>query len=116
MKQAHGSRANFLFVYIREAHAADEWRMEENDRAGVVVAQPRTFGERRAAAAACCAGLDASIPAVVDGMDDAVAIPYGAWPERMFVIDAEGTVLYRGAPGPFGFLPAEVEAVLKGLP
>lgn len=89
--------------------------MEENDRAGVALAQPRSDAERAAAAALCCEALDVSLPVVVDGVDDAVAIPWGAWPERMYVLDAAGVVLYRGGPGPWGFKPDEVEAVLRTL-
>jgi hypothetical protein len=49
-------------------------------------------------------------------VDDAVGARYGAWPERLYVLDAAGRVLYRGGPGPFEFRPGEVEEVLRGLP
>jgi len=42
---------------------------------------------------------------LVDGMDDAVAERWSAWPERLFVVDAEGIVRYVGEQGPFGFWP-----------
>lgn len=42
---------------------------------------------------------------LVDDMDDSVAIRWSAWPERLFVIDAEGFVRYTGEQGPFGFWP-----------
>ncbi len=90
--------------------------MEENSKAGIALAQPRTDAERCTAAALCSSSLDLSLPVVVDGVDDAVGIPYGAWPERMYVLDSDGIVLYRSGPGPWGFRPAEVEAVLKTLP
>jgi hypothetical protein len=38
-------------------------------------------------------------------MDDAVAERWGAWPERLFVVDADGTVVYAGEQGPWGFWP-----------
>ncbi len=37
---------------------------------------------------------------------------YAGWPERLYVIDEEGTIVYKGEPGPFGFHPEEVEAWL----
>lgn len=116
MKARHGDRANFLMVYVREAHASDEWVTPDNVKDGVARPQPRTDGERRAAAASCLASLGATMPVLVDGVDDAVGRTWGAWPDRMYVLDAEGVVLYRGAPGPFGFLPGEVEEVLRALP
>jgi hypothetical protein len=42
----------------------------------------------------------------VDGVDDAVAERWSAWPERLFVIDVEGVVRYVGAQGPWGFWPS----------
>ena len=41
----------------------------------------------------------------VDSMDDAVAIRWSAWPERLFVVDTDGVVRYTGEQGPFGFWP-----------
>jgi len=115
MKDAYGDRANFLLVYVREAHACDEWEMEDNVKAGVSLAQPRSDGDRRSAAARFVSDSRLSIPVVVDAVDDAASAPYGAWPERLYVLDASGRVIYRGGPGPFEFRPEEVEEVLKGL-
>jgi len=102
-------------VYIREAHASDEWVTPDNVKDGVSTVQPTSAGERCAAALACVTRSGITMPVVVDGMDDAVSRAWGGWPDRMYVLDAEGVVLYRGAPGPFGFLPAEVEEILRGL-
>jgi hypothetical protein len=102
-------------VYVREAHAEDEWAMESNRRAGVALVQPRSQDERCAAARSCVADMGLSIPTVVDGLDDAVSRAYGAWPERLYVIDAAGVVLYRGGPGPFEFAPEEVAEVLARI-
>jgi cytochrome oxidase Cu insertion factor (SCO1/SenC/PrrC family) len=115
VKERFGAAANFLLVYVREAHASDEWVMEDNVKAGISLPQPRTTEERAAVAAVCCEELRSTIPAVVDGIDDAVAIPWGAWPERLYVLDAEGVVIYRGGPGTWGFVPEEVAAVLADL-
>jgi hypothetical protein len=116
VKARQGAKANFLMVYVREAHASDEWVTPDNVKEGISTVQPRTDEERRAAACACLSRTPATMPVVVDGVDDAAARAFGAWPDRMYVLDAEGVVLYRGEPGPFGFLPAEVEAVLARLP
>ena len=51
-----GTRADWLFVYIAEAHAADEWPIASSRfngaRGAVHLAQTRTLASRRAAAAA----------------------------------------------------------------
>lgn len=100
-------------VYLREAHALDsEWPMHEPGLAAVE--EPTTLDERFAAARTCMDALDLEpIPALVDGMDDAVERAYEAWPDRLYVIDAEGRVAFRGGPGPFGFDVDAWEAALS---
>ena len=115
MRDEWSDVANFLVVYVREAHPSDEWEMDSNTKAGVRIPQPRSLDERRAAAAKFVEHLRATLPVVVDGIDDAASIPYGAWPERLWVIGADGRVVYRGGPGPFEFRPEEVVEVLRGL-
>ena len=34
------------------------------------------------------------------------------WPERFYILDEAGTIVYKGEPGPFGYHPEEVEAWL----
>lgn len=111
----HGRKANFLVVYIREAHACDEWETKDNLACGLKVPQPATDDARRAAAAEFVEAVGCTIPVVVDGVDDAVGVPWGAWPERIYVLDAAGRVIYRGGPGPFEFRPEEVDALLRDL-
>ena len=50
MAQQYGDRAEFVAIYVREAHPTDGWRMESNDRVGVAVAQPKDFASRNAVA------------------------------------------------------------------
>jgi type I thyroxine 5'-deiodinase len=49
---------------------------------------------------------------VVDEIDNRVGQAYDAAPDRLYVIDREGRVAYRGGPGPFGFNPSEMEQTL----
>ena len=103
----------FLFVYIREAHARDEWQMPENTKQGVVFDQPRTLESRRLVATKCCESMNLPMQCVVDDMGDSVDAVYAAWPERMFVIDGDGRIAYAGMQGPWGFKPEEVERFLR---
>jgi len=99
-------------VYVREAHAEDEWSMDANRQDGVVVFQPRTAEQRTDAACACVARLDIDVPTLVDDMDDTVCRAYGAWPERLYVVRPDGRIGYQGGYGPFDFHPDEVAAYL----
>jgi len=43
------------------------------------------------------------MPALIDGVDDAVGVAYGGWPDRLYVIGKDGRVVYAGERGPGGF-------------
>jgi Iodothyronine deiodinase len=103
-------------VYIREAHATDSvWPMSAPD--SPFVEEPRARDERHAVAQRCMSALALRpIPAVVDGMDDAVDGAWEAWPDRLYLVDREGRIAYRSAPGPFGFKPDELaDAIAREL-
>ena len=88
-------------------------------RDGISFAQPATDADRCSAAGAFLQAADLPFPVVVDRVDDAVGRAFGAWPDRLYVLDEAGVVVYRGGVGPFGFKPAEVRDFLRdriGLP
>ena len=99
----------FLVVYIREAHPTDEWQVGDNEEQEVLFAQPIDIVGRQAVATECCIQLEITIPCVVDELDDRVDNLYAGWPERLFVVDGDGTVAYAGAQGPWGFDVGAVE-------
>lgn len=105
-------RATFLMVYVREAHPTDGWRMVSNDRAGVALPQPTTYGERLEAARLCNQTMAMGVPMLVDTIDDAVNTVYSGIPSRFYVIDRDGKVAFKSGRGPFGFKPAEMEQAL----
>ena len=45
-------------------------------------------------------------------MNNAANDAYAAWPERLYIIDENGKIAYRGGMGPFNYNPAEVRAWL----
>lgn len=65
------------------------------------------------AALAMRAAMGIEYPIVIDSLDDTVMTAYGAWPERLYVVDPEGHVAYQGGQGPFGFSPEELDAFLR---
>ena len=103
----------FFIVYIREAHPEDGWQMPINVDEGVVFAQPTTFDERAHVAESCVLHLDLKIPTLIDDMDDRTEKSYAALPDRLYLIDARGKIAFASAPGPWGFLPEELEAAIK---
>jgi len=108
----YGDRANFVMVYVREAHPTDGWSMESNDRVGVALRQPRSYGERVEVARTCGKTLQFGFPMLVDSIDDAVGARYSGMPARLYLIDRDGKVAYKSGRGPFGFKPSELEQSL----
>jgi Iodothyronine deiodinase len=104
---------SFLVVYIREAHPEEGWILPENRRSGIAVHEPATDDERRAIASTCVVNLKISMPAVIDGVDNAVASAYGGWPDRLYLIGSDGRVAYQGGEGPFGFKPDELSGAIE---
>lgn len=103
----------FYAVYVQEAHPSDIWQMQSNVRENVVFRNPRSEGERTQVAESCVRNLGIRFPALIDGMDNAVEQQYTGWPDRMFLINREGRVVYKSEAGPFGFHPAQLEAALR---
>jgi len=113
MHSTYGDRASFHTIYIKEAHPIDEWQMKDNVSENVCYMQPKTMAQRVAIANDFARRFDYTIPLVVDPMANPAKTAYAAWPERLYVIDERGTIVYKGKPGPFGYHPEELEAWLK---
>jgi type I thyroxine 5'-deiodinase len=108
-------RVAFFVVYVQEAHPIDAWQMDVNVADDVLVATTKTDDERINVAGLCVTKLGIELPALVDEADDHVERAYTGWPDRLYVVGADGRIEYKSAAGPFGFEPAEVEATLKRL-
>ena len=104
----YSGQAQFLVVYIREAHPVDGWDIGGERR----LYDPKTIEERRGVAGMCDAALQYGIRTYVDEMDDAVMTSYAAWPERLYLIGVEGRVVYASGRGPQGFRPGELKEAI----
>ena len=76
---------------------------------------PLPIASRSATARLCVTKLCINIPAVIDDMHDTTEAAYTGWPDRLYVIDREGRMANKGAPGPYGFIPKAVEKTLQRL-
>ncbi len=113
MYEQYRDRVAFVLVYIREAHPEDGWQMGANTQAGVVFNQPVTLDDRTHVATSCQKGLDLSMPMVLDAMDNKVGDEYAGWPDRLYLVDVDGKVAYKGGPGPGGFRPDELATSIE---
>ena len=107
-------RAGFVSVYIKEAHPEDEWQMDSNEKEGICYRQPKSLPERVAIARDFASRFRFEMPLLVDPMDNRANGAYAGWPERIYIIDEAGTIVYKGKPGPFGFHPEEADQWLAG--
>ena len=98
-------------MYVSEAHANDEWRLYSD----VCFDQPKTLEGRIKIAAENAERLHGNIPLVVDSIENDAATKFAAWPERLWVIGADGNIGFKGDIGPDGYLPEKVREYLDGL-
>ena len=105
----------FYVVYITEAHPTNLWQVQANVRDGVLFAAARSEEERTSTALACVRKLNIRLPAVLDGIDNPTEEAYTGWPDRMYVIDTNGRIAFKSAPGPFGFSTRLLEGALREI-
>ena len=93
----------FFVVYVQEAHPTDGWQTDSNIEEGVLFRQHQSYDERESAAQSCSIGLHIGLPIIIEEMDNAIDEAYGAAPERLYLVDVDGNVAYRGGAGPHFF-------------
>ena len=113
MYEKYNGRVKFLLVYIREAHATDGWQVPANKRDGVLLESAKSQDQKEDHATQCVRKLNIKFPALVDNMDNQVEQDYTAWPDRLYVVGKDGRIAWKGAPGPGGFRPPELEAAIQ---
>ena len=100
---AYKDRVDFYLIYIREAHPSDGWQVRSNLDDGLEFLEPRTDDERAELAGVCMIDLGFEMPMLLDNMDNEVDAKFAALPERLYVLDADGRVAFRGIMGSRGF-------------
>jgi hypothetical protein len=113
MAARYRGRVSFLAVYVKEAHPEDGWVLSENRDEDIAVVDPVGDAERESVALSCAVALRLNMPMAIDAVDNEIARVYGGWPDRLYLVGADGRVAYRGGEGPFGFKPEELEAAIE---
>lgn len=87
MAARFGAAADFVFVYISEAHASDEWPISQLDEE---IPRHRSLGDRRAAAEGLLRALPLhrAFEVALDTMEDAFDAAFRSWPFRFWVVQA----------------------------
>ncbi len=107
----YNDKIKFAVIYIREAHPTDGWVYGGT----IKVPDPKTMEERRKLAGQCEVAMKHGIKTYVDELDNKVMIQYCAFPERLYLINTDGTVAYSGGPGPSCFSPKELKEAIDQI-
>jgi type I thyroxine 5'-deiodinase len=89
--------------------------MDSNRQEKLVFNQPVSFDQRQDLARVLVDRLKYRVPLAIDDMDGRAEKAFAAWPERIYILEKGGRVLYKGGMGPFGFHPEEAEEHLARL-
>ena len=87
----YGSQVTFIFIYILEAHAADEWRV---DSINTEVNQHKNIQDRAQAAQVFLSKfpLCKNITFVLDNEHNEFNEIYSSWPFRYWIINSDNTL------------------------
>lgn len=108
-------QVDFYCVYIQEAHPQDGWQVEANIDQDIIYDQPATIEKREEIAKVCALRLNFTMPMLLDDMSNQVDRLYNALPERLYLIGADGRVLYKTVAGSHGFDPEAWAAAIAEL-
>jgi hypothetical protein len=78
------------------------------EKDNVCYTQPKTIEQRLAIANDFTRRFKFTVPFGIDEMTNAANDAYAAWPERLYVVDENGRISYKGGNGPFNYDPKEV--------
>ncbi|CAL8296989.1 unnamed protein product [Arctogadus glacialis] len=101
--QQHEDVADYLVVYIEEAHPSDGWVSSD---APYQIPKHRCLEDRLSAAQL----MRLEVPGcavVVDNMENATNAAYGAYFDRLYILH-DGKIVYQGGRGPEGYRISEL--------
>jgi len=110
MTAKFSSLADFVTVYISEAHPSEEANFTGN----IDIGEHKNFEERLEASKILLDHKSAEddYRLMVDLMDNKAGSAYAAMPERLYIV-LDGKIVYEGLQGPFDYRLDEVEEYLE---
>ncbi|KAL9657445.1 hypothetical protein ABK040_016714 [Willaertia magna] len=104
----------FLTIYIKEAHAVDEWKLGNR----ICIKQHKTIEERKSAALQMINDLKLEIPTFLDTIDNSFEELFCIWPERYIILDPKkgNEIVFISAPETVGVTvhqPYHLEEAIK---
>ena len=111
MKAEFSLRADFLTVYLQEAHPSDVWPLPFFDR---IPLHSSLMERLEMAATLVNRGTIAVDEMVVDGVEDRMANVYGASPARFMVV-LDGVIVYLQGFAPIEYSPSDLKTFLHTL-
>ncbi len=103
----------FYLIYIREAHATNDWASTRNQREGIVLEPAANMGERQDHATMCIRKLHIEFPTLLDSMEGSAEKEYAAWPSKAYLVDKRGKILFSTGLSEQDFHPSELETALR---
>jgi len=99
----YNTHVNFLFVYILEAHASDEWPIRSSrsvpNSQPVCIPQTKSIDQRKSAAQQFVNDFDLKFPLVMDDpQTNQFEKEYAPWPLRIYIIDENKILRYLAFP------------------
>jgi len=115
LRQNFSEVADFVTIYIAEAHPAERGHFRVGgDGGNFDIDTHANIADRLNAATTLREEAGEALKGckiLVDPMDDRANIAYAALPERLYVVQ-DGQIIYQGGLGPFDYKISEVEAFL----
>lgn len=111
--ERYRDRAEFLLVYIREAHGTESWQSSVNKREGIDLSEPTSFEQRREYASSCLRKLKIKYLAAVDPLENTTEKAYSAWPSRVYLIDKRGLVTFNSLLDELNFAAVSLESAIQ---
>jgi len=111
LRQNFSELADFVTIYIAEAHPAERGHFTDN----YDIDTHKNMGDRLEAAQTLREKAGKHLKGctiMVDPMDDRANLAFAALPERLYVV-REGRVVFEGGIGPFDYDISKVEEFLK---
>lgn len=96
-------RVQFYCVYIQEAHPTDGRQSVGNLAEEVFYQQPKSMEEREELTQVCVLRLNLKMPMLLDNMSNEVDALYAALPDRLYLLDENGVVVFCTVVGSPGF-------------